>query len=581
MTVPAVGQREWQQPEEAPPPAVLAPAPAETATDPRGDQGRRLDAVFWAGVVASTLLLIWSTLSTTIDRVDEGVLSMARLLPPTYWAGFALLLASTILWYFRGETKAFHFLLVALWIGYLFLGPGLMEAHPRGFSSYGHALGVGYVLEGREREFFYFPWLGFHHAFAMLVELTDIGYLAMIRVGLLVMYLTLAVGFICFFGRVLPDKKSVLLATLVALAMFAAPGGISLTPHTMAFGLMLFGFSFLASLDASPVVNRLVLIGIFCAILITHGLTALIVAYVAGMTALTRWKPSAVGRWSPSTASLALLFATLFVAWLMYSTDFWFPNAVRAFRDTVLREPVAFTSPFNHVSPARGGGRAEVSLLIFAFLAVLLAWLVSVVARRGFWNGLRRDRLFPLLVVSGMPVLIMGTGSFTYEGLMRVFFFAIPFLAWFLARESVARRSAAAFLVLLLCLDSVLLYTREFEELPTSQQFAGANFLVDVADPNASVIQGDCLTLGSLTNTIDAPYVVCPVPQPKDPQLELAPRPGDFTFIVLSEFGERTATFAFGKPWWESLRNSVQGEGFAKFYSNGRYDVFTRQSPSR
>jgi hypothetical protein len=201
------------------------------------------------------------------------------------------------------------------------------------------------------------------------------------------------------------------------------------------------------------------------------------------------------------------------------------------------------------------------------------------VARRGFWNGLSHDRLFPLVVVSGLPVLIMGTGSFTYEGFMRAFLYASPFLAWFLARESVARRSAVAFLVVLLGLGFVVLYAREFEELPTSQQFAGANFLVDAAEPDASVIQGDCLPLGAVTNNTDAPYTACPVPQPKDPQLELAPDPGGFTFIVLSDIGERTATFAFGKPWWESLRNSVQGEGFAKFYSNGGYDVFTRQPP--
>ena len=584
MTVPAVGQREWQQPEGAPPPAVLAPAPAETAPDPRGGQGKPLDAVFWAGVLAATLLLIWSTLTTRIDSVGDEAFSMARLLPPTYWAGFALLLASTILWYFRGETKAFHFLLVALWIGYLFLGPELMEAHPRAISSYGHAWGIGYVLEGRGREFVYFPWLGFHYAFAAVGELTDIGYLTMIRVGMLVLYLALAVGMVAFFGRVLPDKRSILLATLVALAMFAVLG-VSFTPHQMAFGLMLFAFFFLARLDASPVVNRLVLIGIFCAILITHGLTALIVVYVAAMAALTRWKPSAVGRWSPSTASLSLLFATLFVGWLLYSSDFWFATAARSFRDTVLREPIALISPFSHVSPARAG-RAEVSSLTFAFLAVLLVWLVSVVARRGFWNDLRRDRLFPLLVVAGMPVMIMGTGNFTYEGFIRVFFYAIPFLAWFLARESVARRSGAAFLVVLLGLGFVILYSREFEELPPSQVFAGANFLVDAAQvdaaqPNPIAIQGDCLPLAAITNTIGAPGTACPFPRSKDPQTELAPSPGPYTFIVLSEFGERTATFAFGKPWWESLRDSVQGEGYAKVYSNGGYDVFTHQPPSR
>jgi hypothetical protein len=571
MTTPGVAQRERRQPEGAPQAAVLT---LDSASVPRGGQGRRLDAVFWASVLAATTLLIWSTLSTRIDNVDEGLLSMARLLPPTYWAGFALLLASTILWYFGGETKTFHFLLVALWMGYLFLGPELMEAYPRSVSSYAQAWGIGYVLEGRERDFIYFPWLGFHYAFAAVGELTDMGYLAMIRVGSLVMYLALAVGVIAFFGRVLPDKKSILLATLTVLAMFAVLG-VGFTPHQMAFGLMLFAFSFLASLDASPVVNRLALIGIFCAILITHGLTALVVVYVAAMAALVRWKPSVIGRWGPSTASLSVLFAVLFVGWLLYSSDFWFATAVRSFRDTVLREPVAFTSPFGHVSPARAG-RAEVSLVNFAFLAVLLVWLVSVVVRRGFWNGFRPDRLFPLLVVSGLPILIMSTGSFTYEGLMRAFFYASPFLAWFLARESAARRSAVAFLVLSLGLGFVVLYAREFEELPTSEQFAGADFVVDIADPDDRVIQGECLPLGAITNNTDAPYTACSYTTPVKPQVEQLPDVRQFTFVVLSEFGEGSARFARGKPWWESLQNSVQGEGFVKFYSNGGYDVFTR-----
>jgi hypothetical protein len=560
----------------ATPPAVASP---QTAPAHRGGQGRRLDAVFWASVLASTFLLIWSTLSTNIDNVDVGVLSMARLLPPTYWAGFSLLFASTIIWYFGDETKTFHFLLVALWMGYLFLGPELMEAHPRSPSSYGQASGVAYILEGREREFVYFPWLGFHYLFAAVTELTNIGYIAMMRGGMLVLYLALAAGLITFFGRVLPDKKSTLMASLTVLAMLAVIG-IGFLPHTLAFVLMLFGFFLLARLDASPVINRLVLIGLFSTILITHGLSALVIVYVAAMAALARWKGSAVGRWSSSTASLSLLFATLFVAWLLYSSDFWFPNAVRSFQDTVLREPFAFTSPYSHVSPEEGG-RAEVSLLTFAFMALLLVWLVSVVARRGFWNGLGWDRLFPLLAVSGLPIVIMGTGSFTYEGFFRAFLYASPFLAWFLARESIGRRSAASFLLLLLGLGFVLLYAREFEELPTSQQFAGANFIIDGgAGPNTSVIQGECLPLGAITNTIDAPYTACPtVPQPNKPTL--APDAGGFTFVVLSDIGERTTTFAFGKSWWESLQNSVQGEGFAKIYSNGGYDVFTRQAAPR
>ena len=82
-------------------------------------------------------------------------------------------------------------------------------------------------------------------------------------------------------------------------------------------------------------------------------------------------------------------------------------------------------------------------------------------------------------------------------------------------------------------------------------------------------------------STIDAPYINCAYPNPADPQLEQVPSAREFTFAVLSEFGERIASFAFGKPWWESLRNSVQGEGFPKIYSNGGYDVFFRPAAPR
>src|SRR3990172_8615403 len=484
-------------------------------TDVRVGERAHLGGVFLTGILASAYLLVWSALSTRIDGVDEGALSLVYRLPATYWAGLGLLLAATITWYFGGETRPYHFLLVALWMGYLFVGPEFMEAYPRGVSSYAQSWGVQYVLEGREEEFFYSPWLGFHYAFAGLADLTDIGHPAIIRFGLLVMYGALATAL-------------------------------------------------LVSLDANPVANRIAIIGLFGAIVVTHGLSALVLVYVAAVAALVRWRRPRAEGWSPSPASLSLLFATVFVAWLMYSSDFWFPAAVESFRDTVLREPVAFTAPFSHVSPAReGAGRADVSLLNFAFLAVLLVWLLGLFASRGFWKGLSRERLFPLLVAAGMPLLVLGSRSFSFEGFTRVFLYAIPFLAWFLARESRARRSAAAFLVVLLGLGFVTLYAREFEELPTSQQFSGANFLAGAAGADESVIQGECLPVGAITHTVDAPYTTCFSRQTDRPQPGAADvRP--YTFVVFSELGERTTSFAFGQAWWDDLRGIVEGGAFAR-----------------
>ena len=77
---------------------------------------------------------------------------------------------------------------------------------------------------------------------------------------------------------------------------------------------------------------------------------------------------------------------------------------------------------------------------------------------------------------------------------------------------------------------------------------------------------------------MDAPYTVCFSRQAD----KLEPGATDvrfYTFVVLSELGERTASFAFGRAWWEDIRELVEGGQFAKVYSNGAYDVFTRQPP--
>ncbi len=534
----------------------------------------QLGTLFLVAALVSGYLLILSIRSTRIDGVETGILSLVYLLPTLYWVGLAFLFASTVIWYFGGVTRPYHFLLVALWTGYLFVGPELMEANPRGVSSYAQFWGVEHILAGREKDFFYFPWLGFHAAFAELATITDLGHLAMMRIGLLVMYAGLAAGLVTLFGRVLPDSRSVLFATLVALCM-AAVLGVGLTPHQMSFSLMLFAFAFLFTLDAKPVVNRIALFTVFGAILVTHGLTTIVAVYVAAASALVLWKRAHNRTWSPAMLSLSLIFAASFAAWLMYSSDFWFPTAITSFRDTVLREPLAFVSPFSHVSPGREGvGRADVSLLNFGFLAVLLVWLVSFAATRRFWRGLSRERLFPLLVVAGMPLLVMGSGNFSFEAFLRVFLYAIPFLAWFLARESRARGTAIAFLFVMAGLGFAILYAREFEELPTSQEFAGAGFIVGTAAPGDAVIQGECLPLGAIMHTLDAPYTACLGREPDQPVPGAYGLEDQFAFVVLSEFGERSADFAYGELPFEYLDDAVQVPAFSRIYSNGDYDIY-------
>jgi len=148
----------------------------------------------------------------------------------------------------------------------------------------------------------------------------------------------------------------------------------------------------------------------------------------------------------------------------------------------------------------------------------------------------------------------------------------MPFISWFLARESIDRRSTLIFLLVLLSLGFVLLYAREFEVLPSSTEFAGANFIARASESNSTVLQGEFLPVGAVTTSGRGPQTTTLALSGNLPGQD--PSPNDFTYTVLSQMGQRMMTFVLGEERWRRLSRAVRGDGFGEVYSNGQYRIF-------
>jgi len=345
--------------------------------------------------------------------------------------------------------------------------------------------------------------------------------------------------------------------------------GVTFSPSLLGLTLLLFLLYALARAPNAAIADRLIIIILYSAVVITHGLSSIIGAYLILLSSLA--KPSDARR--PDTVKLGLGMAavTVFFSWLMHSSDFLFRLIVSAFQENVIRTRFAFSSAAYHVSLARPG-REEITQLTLVFLLVLCMWIVlSIVACR-LRRGLSGEVSLPLVTVAGMPLIILGTGSFTYEGLVRVYFYAVPFLAWFLGHECTSRKTSLAFLLMLLGLGFVLLYAREFEELPSATQIAGSSFIARGANPSVTILQGECIPIGAVAGIVDGFSTTCLASQSN--LRRPLPDFNDFSLTVLSKPGQSVVSFLLGEERWRNLSRAVSSAGLPRLYSNGEYDVY-------
>ncbi len=434
-------------------------------------QQHPLNRLFLALSAVSLLLWSYAVLTTSIDHVPMVNMPILHIMPATYWVGFAMLVLATIVWYFSPETKWYHFSLLLFWTLYIFIGPEMMEVNARGYDAIGHLLGVTYIDQGRSSEYWYIQWPGFVFFSSFLYKVTGVGFFALYTLVSLSLHL-LRMVFIGYLGtRLFSGKKQALLFSVLLIGFFWEPQAFD--PSAQHFGIIIM-LPLLALCFSAKQLNarrRALIIALFGTLVITHILTSFIVALIIIFLSLMSLTGRRFGYSRDiSGYTLAALFIVSFLAYLMYTTD-WVVNEavaafIRAFRDPLL--PARFFVPTSSYEEFVMG-------FVYLFYLVLLVWMVIIAARKEFWTNLL-NRVFPLLCLIPVSLVIIPYG---FAALPRFYILGVPFIVWFLAREShhIGRVVVTVFMVVLLAMSFGERYQTEYVTYVPTADFAGARFI--------------------------------------------------------------------------------------------------------
>ncbi|RJQ28485.1 MAG: hypothetical protein C4589_06185 [Peptococcaceae bacterium] len=516
--------------------------------------------------IAAGAIWFYVLATTAVDRVNLSYMPMVGEMPPAFWAGFALLVLATAAWYFSPRTKAVHFLLLLQWTLYLFVAPELVQVNARGKDAIDHVVtGVLYLTEGNFTEFCYSSFPGFTFFLAFIKEIAGgITLPELERLASPLLHLGRSAGLGFLFLCLFKSRKQALFAALLATSLFWVQEQLDPCPQHMGIVLFLFFFGVYMRLGMHPVTRRLLLFILYAGMVVAHPLSSFLAFLMAAfLYLLNRFvkKPVAGGEIMGRHA-LVLVFGVFFVAWLLYSSDWVFTDAVKSLRFFLQEPAIGFT-----VLKSYSAYHHHVVRLIYAFYGLVLVWLVILLWRKEFWSPVKLERLFPLLCmsVSVYPVL---SGLWNIG---RAYLFAAPFLAWFLTRESFIKkrinRLAFVFLVLLLPFNYIERYSAEYIYNVPTGEFSAAGFMCRGVPPERVVLIGrtSAPSPSSLAGTLYQPVIL-------DGSAFL--KPGrKFDFAADSSRNRNLILFYYGEDSLRSFEETIGRQKSSVIYSNGDYQL--------
>jgi len=499
-------------------------------------------------------------------------LPIRQMMPATYWAGLAMLILATILWYFSAETRWYHFLLLPFWTFYIFIGPEMMEVTSRGYDTLDHLIGVSFLDQGRFSDYYYKDWPGFNYLSSFVYKATGVGFFTLAKL-LSVSFHLLRMVFIWYLGtRLFRGKKEVLLFSVLLVGFYWEPQAFDLSPQHLAILMMLPVLALCFSAEHRDWRRRTLVIILFAAMVITHVLTPFIMALLIiffSLMALT-------GRYFGYSRDirgyvLATLFFVMFTAYILFTADWVFKDAVNSFINAFLDPllPTRFLIPDSIYEEFTIG-------FVYLFYIVILLWMLIIAARRKFWTN-RLERLFPLLCLVPVSVVILPYGM---ASLPRLYILGVPFIVWFLVKESrhLARVIVTSFLVVLLVMSFGERYTSEYVTYVPTQDFANARFVCDkiplslagwVYEPSYK----DPMPI-SRANRVDQP------PMEGGRRVEhggqgLSPR---FPFAVRSTRTDRFMRFHWGEDTFRIITGAFYSTINNIIYTNGDSEIYAYRS---
>lgn len=534
----------------------------------------------WLFIILSTISLgLWSyvVLTTTIDRVPIANFPVLHMMPPIYWVGVALLILATIIWYFSPETKWFHFILLLPWTLYIFVGPDLVEAGIRGYDTLGHLSAVTFIEQGRFAEYWeYKSWPSFSFISSFLYQTTDVGYYTLPKLASTSLHLLRTI-FICFLGtQLFPDKKRALLFSLVLTASFWS---LDVSPQHLGILLMLCLLALCFSPRQLDMRRRGLIIILFAILIMTHMLTALAMTLLLILFSLMSLTGKDLGYSRDIKGyTLATLGVVMFIAYLMYISDWVFPLAVdtlvKAIQEpfSILAQPVGMLAPYSSY-------QAFAWRLAYIYFGVLLVWGLFVVFRPRFWSRFNLERIFPLLCL--IPIALFTFVAYGRSSLPRFYIFALPFIGWFLVRESRTfwRVIVALLLVLLLVLSFAQYWAIEYVSYVPTEEFAGARFVCSEIPKSEDVrvyyvTQYDPAPT-SMANVLTQPLIVGKIGLGRGAEAWEEYREGHIQFAVWSTRQKQQILFHYGDEGLPPTLERMYRDDHNVIYSNGDLQIYS------
>lgn len=443
--------------------------------------------------LAAVLLLAAGVYAGAPTSAQRGVNPFAWF-PPLYLVGAGCLgLAAGASWLVRKPPRFLAPLQLMLLLCVLYVLPLVLRFSPLSFiGAYDNFAFTDYIMRHGHfdvTKLYYLNWPG---AWIVGVALTRItGFtdpVPILRIAPAVFALMITPVLYAFLGRALGRFHSHLIWP--ALWLFHVGNWVGqLTLTAQSFGYlwiwMLLSLWLVRRADSvsSELPQRLIALLVFGALIVTHLLSALIVLAVSVVLML---RGQAIRRTTSALLGIGI------AVWLLYvSTQFFNSNFA-----AVLHSAFRLDQLLSLGVGQRFAGNPTHRFINAMRLGFSMAFLV--LAALGFLAGRKRRRadllICAILLAIEAPCIALG-GGYGFELAYRVFFFALPILAYFACRVLEARRGARLLLMLapLLLVGSLMAYygNQPLQELSTSMQVgfgffkskAGSGFLVSDFPP--------------------------------------------------------------------------------------------------
>jgi len=348
------------------------------------------------------------------------LLGLGSRLPATYWIGLTFLLLCSVFASTDGEIENEGvFLYILLTLGFFLFGIGvLVQDNPISPAVYYPSAVVNRVLasgsidiSGNHDLLPYFDWPAIHFLSASLLEITALKFSLLLKYATLFWMLTFLLVAFSIGKRIGFKANASFLLSFLTLSAFSIGGHSSYTPQGMALILYFFLVMFWLGRTGSrsEVSETVVLLLVFAALVVTHGLTS-IVALAGLVVVLTNQN---------RYGTLALLVVT-FIGWYMYQT-------LTAFEAV----PILWTKPFTalhlerYIAPATTEKLIHRYAMYYYVVAYGLAVAVSLgLVIKGKLDSQAMQRVLTLLYWL-VPVSLLLGFLYGHETPLRLYYYAI------------------------------------------------------------------------------------------------------------------------------------------------------------